>query len=430
MMKNSQIFSDYNKTTLENGLRILTSTIKHTNAVSINFFLGAGSRYESDSLAGASHLFEHVLFKGTKNKPTSREISIVVEGVGGIINAFTDREMTGYWCHMPYPNYRSGIDLISDMIRNSLFREKDIENEKHVIYEEIRSASDSPSGKAGLTLDSVLWPNQAMGRGIAGTTKSVENISKNEMLQYLNTQYVASNLIISVAGNITHENIVDQITQTMSDFRDGEIQQMIPFEDNLSGPVVSFEKRDTEQTTICLGMHALPYNHPKRDALSLLSIILGETMSSRLFEEVREKRALAYDIHSSCHFFSDCGVFQVECGIDPSKLYDALPVIISEISRLRDGVTDEECSGAKKLAIGRLLLRMEDSRSIANFIGVQELLKNKVDSLMTVIDRLETVTTDNITSVANDVIKSQKLAVSIVGPQCNESKVLSFLDFT
>ena len=181
-----------------------------TRTAALGFWYNHGSRDESPGEYGCSHFLEHMVFKGTETR-SAAQIARDIDSVGGAINAFTDREMTGYWCHMPYPNYRSGIDLISDMIRNSVFREKDIENEKRVIYEEIRSASDSPSGKAGLTLDSILWPNQAMGRGIAGTTKSVENISKNKMLQYLNTQYVASNLIISVAGNITHENIFPRI---------------------------------------------------------------------------------------------------------------------------------------------------------------------------------------------------------------------------
>ena len=314
------VVTSFDRTVLPNGLRILTSTFRHTNAVSIIFLFGAGSRYETPELAGASHLFEHLLFKGTPTRPTPRQISEVVEGVGGSLNAFTDREVTGYWCRLAQPHYREGIDLLSDMALNSLFRDEDIDKEKQVVYEEIRASFDSPGARASMLLDELLWPNQPMGRDIAGTVESVGAISRDEMRKYLETQYVASNTVIAVAGNIEHDDVVEQLTELLGGLHDGEILPMYPFESKTDGPRVALEHRPTEQAHIAFGLPGFSQDDPDRYALALMSVILGESMSSRLFEEVREQRGLAYDIHSGVAFYSDCGAFIVESGIDPARI--------------------------------------------------------------------------------------------------------------
>lgn len=406
----------FERTALDNGLRVLTSELPHTNAVSINFLFGAGSRYETDDIAGASHLFEHMLFKGTERRQAPREISEVVEGVGGTLNAFTDREITGYWCRLARPHYQQGIDLLADMVQNSLMRETDIAREKQVVYEEIRSTFDSPAGRAGMILEDALWPKQALGRDVAGTVESVEAISRDAMLKYLHTQYVASNMVVAIAGNVKHKDVVRQIQDLLGGMPDGEILPMFPFEDNLDGPTVSIETRPTEQAHVALGMHGISNNDDDRHALGLLSVILGETMSSRLFEEIREKRGLAYDIHSGVHALSDTGVVIVESGIDPSRVEEAVPVIVEEIARAREGVTEREFEQAKELSKGRMMLRMEESRVVAGFLGGQELLKNEVRTVDQVIADIDAVQIDDLARVASRVIRSEKMALSMVGP--------------
>lgn len=406
----------FERTRLDNGLRVLTSELPYTNAVSINFLFGAGSRYETDDIAGASHLFEHMLFKGTERRPTPREVSEVVEGVGGALNAFTDREITGYWCRLAKPHYRQGIDLLADMVRNSLMRDSDIAREKQVVFEEIRATFDSPNGRAWMLLEDSLWPSQPLGRDVAGTVESVEAISRDAMLKYLDTQYVASNMVIAIAGNVKHNEVVGQIEELLGDMPDGEILPMFPFKDNLEGPTVSIETRPTEQAHVAFGMHGVSMVDEDRHALNLLSVILGESMSSRLFEEIREKRGLAYDIHSGVHSLTDTGVMVVESGIDPSRVIEAVPVIVEEIAKTHDGVTEREFRQAKDLSIGRMMLRMEESRAVAGFLGGQELLKNEVRTVDQVVADIEAVEIDDLARVAKRVIRSDKMTMSMVGP--------------
>lgn len=406
----------YEKTRLASGLRIITTTIPNSYGVSINFLFGAGSRYEDAHLAGASHLFEHLLFKGTEKRPLPRDIAQAVEGVGGILNAFTDREITGYWCRIALPHYRRGLEVIADMVCNSLLKDEDIVKEKQVVFEEIRANRDSPAGRVGEMTDMLLWPEQPMGRDVAGTVESVAAISRDEMVRYLHRQYVASNLVISVAGAVTHREVVDQVETLMGDFADGTILPMHPFLDRLTGPVAHVEYRKTEQAHLAIGMHALSMFDKDRHALNLLSVVLGESMSSRLFEEVREKRGLAYDIHSGSGHYRDCGSFVIESGVDPKRAHDAVPVIMEEVARIRGGVTDMEFEQAVELSKGRLLLRMEDSRSIASANGVQELLRGQIRSVSEMLEEIESVKPADITRVAKRVIHPQKLVFALVGP--------------
>ena len=401
---------------LPNGIRVLSSSFRHTNAVSIIFLFGAGSRYETPELAGASHLFEHMLFKGTPERPTPREISEVVEGVGGTLNAFTDREVTGYWCRLAQPNYRDGIDLLSDMTLNSLFREEDIAKEKQVVYEEIRASFDSPGARVSMMLDDLLWPDQPMGRDIAGSVESVASISRDDMCKYLETQYVGSNTVIAIAGNIEHQEVVDQITSSLGSLHDGKILPMFPHEKKVISKRVALEHRPTEQAHLAIGLAGFANDDPDRHALSIMSVILGETMSSRLFEEVREQRGLAYDIHSGAHFYSDCGALVVESGIDPNRVDEAIPVILKELAKMRDGVTEGEWKQALQLTKGRMMLRMEESRAVSSFLGIQELIRGEVQSVDEVIANISSVTQEDIKRAANRVIKSENLVLSIVGP--------------
>ena len=423
------VVTSFDRTVLPNGLRILTSTFRHTNAVSIIFLFGAGSRYETPELAGASHLFEHLLFKGTPTRPTPRQISEVVEGVGGSLNAFTDREVTGYWCRLAQPHYREGIDLLSDMALNSLFRDEDIDKEKQVVYEEIRASFDSPGARTSMLLDELLWPNQPMGRDIAGTVESVGAISRDEMRKYLETQYVASNTVIAVAGNIEHDDVVEQLTELLGGLKDGEILPMYPFESKTDGPRVALEHRPTEQAHIAFGLPGFSQDDPDRYALALMSVILGESMSSRLFEEVREQRGLAYDIHSGVAFYSDCGAFIVESGIDPARIDEAIPVILGELGKMRDGVTEAEWAQARELTKGRMMLRMEESRAVTSFLGIQELLRDKVESVDAVIEKIEAVTLDDIKRVANRIISAENLVLAVVGPFDDASRFEKLLKF-
>ncbi|MFW6195392.1 MAG: M16 family metallopeptidase [Chloroflexota bacterium] len=407
---------DFQRTVLDSGVRVLTTSMPHTGAVSIQILFGAGSRYEPDDLAGSSHLFEHLLFKGTKKRPTPREIAEVIEGVGGVLNAYTDREVTGYWCKVGAPHARNGLDVLIDMFRGPLFREEDVAREKQVVFEEIRATHDSPEGTVDLMLDNTLWPDQPMGRDIAGSIESVESVSTDALKEYLSTQYVASNTVIAVAGAVRHEDVVRDVQEMLGDFGDGEPLQLHPFVDNLQGPSVALQHRGTEQAHLAMGFHGVSNTDPDRYALRLLSTVMGGSMSSRLFEEVREKRGLAYSIHSGVAHFADTGALQISSGVDPQRAEEAVKVVMEELDKMRSGVTDAEFQQARELVKGRLLLRMEESRAVASSAGTQELLLNEVKTVDEIIQEYEAVERDDLARVANRVLNSGKLALSVVGP--------------
>lgn len=401
---------------LANGVRVLTSRLTHTKAVSVVFLVGTGSRYETDDEAGVSHLFEHMLFKGTPKRPRPRDITGVIESVGGTINAFTDRECTGYWCRMALPHYRRGIEVLADIIKSPLFRGTDIAQEKHVVLEEIRATMDAPGALAGLLLDSALWPEQALGRDIAGSIETVEAIPRSVMIDYHREQYVGRNVVVSVAGNVEHDDVVEQLDGLLSDLPDGEPRSMFPFEDNLSGPSITGDRRDLEQLHIAMAFKGVGMQDPRRVALRILTVVLGGSMSSRLFEEVREKRGLAYGIGSSMHTLTDCGVLDIHTGVEPGRAAEALQVIMNEIAKMRDGITDDELHDARELAKGRLILGMEESRAVANDLAAQELLRGEIESLESRINDLDAVSLSDVQSAAEDVLISEKLAMSVVGP--------------
>lgn len=412
----------FERTVLDSGVRVLTSNMPHTGAVSIQVLFGAGSRYETDELAGSSHLFEHLLFKGTGKRPTPREISEAVEGVGGILNAYTDREATGYWCKIALPHYQVGLDVLLDMVRDPLFREEDIEKEKKVVFEEIRATHDSPEGTVEMMLDDLLFPSQPLGRDIAGSIESVEALSSESLKEYHHGQYVASNTVVSVAGALSHDRVVADVAELIGDFHSGEPASMFPFIDNLNGPIVRLQHRETEQAHLSLGLHGIPADDDDRYALRLLSTIFGGSMSSRLFEEVREKRGLAYSIHAGPAHYKDAGSFQISSGVDPKRATEAIKVIIDEVVKLRDGVTEDEFKKSKELTKGRILMRMEESRAVAGSIGSQELLLGEVKAVDEVIAEYEAVEIDQLKAIANRIIDEKKLVLAIVGPFDSEDE--------
>lgn len=419
----------HKKTTLDNGLRVVSTTMPHTNAVSIVLLFGAGSRFENDELAGSSHLFEHLLFKGTRRRPTPREISEIVEGVGGALNAFTDREMTGYWCRIPRSSWQDGLDVLIDMAREPLFRDEDIAKEKQVVFEEIRASNDSPEARVEIMLDELLWPNQPLGRDIAGSIESVTAVSRGAMLGYMASQYVPSNLIIAVAGGVTHEELLNRVTTLCGDWENRSPLGFPGVERNFRGPKVQVEHRPTEQAHLAFGLHGLSASAPERHALRLLSVTLGETMSSRLFEEVREKRGLAYAIHSGVIAFSDTGSFNVSSGVDPKRAHEAVEVIVGELAKARDGVTKTELEKAKTLSKGRLLLRLEESRSVAMSIGAQELVRGQIETPQAMLKAIDAVTAEDTAAIAQRVIDSGQLALALVGPFEDEAGFAPLLRF-
>jgi predicted Zn-dependent peptidase len=406
----------YQKVILDNGLRLVTESMPHTRSVSISFFIGTGSRYETGEQGGISHFIEHVCFKGTAKRPTSTEICTVIEGVGGILNAGTDKELTIYWCKVAQPHFASAFDVLVDILLNSRFDPKDIEKERQVIIEEINMSLDSPAQRVSMLIDELMWPGHPLGRDIAGSKESVAAISRDMMLDYLAGQYRPDNTVLAIAGDIQHEEVADAVRQALAGWsKRRPLTGFVPYQIN-SGRRVLIEKRDTEQTQMCLSLPGLSITHPDRFKLDLLNVILGEGMSSRLFIEIRDRLGLAYSIQSYAEHFLDTGVMTISAGVDNKNLPVAIRAIIEELSRLKEIIPEVELNKAKELFKGRLWLRMEDSRSVAGWLGGQEILTGEILTVDEIIAIVGAITAGELQKLAKELLLGEKLRLAAVGP--------------
>ena len=411
----------YQKSLLDNGLRVITSAMPHTRSVSLGVFVGTGSRYERDEEAGVSHFIEHLCFKGTQQRATAKEVSEAIEGVGGILNGGTDKELTIYWCKIARPHFALAVDVLADMLSNSKFDPADIEKERQIIIEEINMSLDSPQQRVDTLIDGLMWPEHPLGRDVAGTKATVSTLARQDILGYLDHHYLANNTVLTVAGDISHQEASATLEDAFGSWRTGSPQTYLPVTDEQSQPRFQSEHRDTEQAHLCLALPGLSLKHPDRFVLDLLNIILGEGMSSRLFTEIREKRGLAYAIQSYVNHHLDTGSLTIYAGVDPGHLPTAVKAIVEEIYRLKDKVPETELTKAKELSKGRLLLRMEDTRSVAGWLGGQELLLGKiltVDELVSIVDSIQA---DDLLRVAQQLLIADKLNLAVVGPVKDKS---------
>ena len=406
----------YQKTTLDNGLRLITAPMPHTRSVSVSFFIGAGSRYETEAQAGISHFIEHLCFKGTSKRPTAREISTAIEGVGGILNGGTDKELSVYWCKVTQPYFQTALDVLVDMLLNSRFDPADIEKERQVIIEEINMSHDSPAQRVAMLIDELLWPEHPLGRDIAGSKESVGLITRDMLLGYLAGQYQPSNTVVTVAGNIRHQEMVTAASQIL-----GKWTTQPPHPGYLAyqeQPVqqLRVETRDTEQAQLCLALPGLPLLHPKRFSLDLLNVILGGGMSSRLFTQIRDKLGLVYSINSYVDHLLDTGSIIVSAGVETKNLPVAIEAILKELSQLREVIPESELNKAKEFSKGHLLLRMEESRNVAGWLGGQEILTGRILSVDEVVSILDAITAEELQQLAQELLVSDKLRLAVVGP--------------
>ncbi len=406
----------HQKTTLDNGLRVVTTNMPHTRSVSIFFFIGVGSRYENEAQAGISHFIEHLLFKGTQKRPTAGGIWEAIEGGGGVFNGGTDKELTLYWCKAARHHFPLALDVLVDMLLNSRFTMEDIERERQVITEEINMTKDSPSQWVNVLIDELLWSEHPLGRDIAGCRESVGAITRDMMLHYLQSRYQPGNMAVSIAGDIQHEEIVAAVRQSLGDWTGhGDSPAYLPYEERTVRRLC-VERRDTEQAHLCLALPGLSLHHPRRFVLDLLNVVLGGGMSSRLFIEIRDKLGLAYSINSYAEHFLDTGSMIICAGVEPGKLSVAIKAILEQLSRLKEPVPESELSKAKELSKGRLLLRMEDSHNVAGWAGGQEILSRKVLSVEEVVSIIDAITAEDLQELSRELLLGSRLRLAIVGP--------------
>ncbi len=407
----------FRKTTLPSGLRVVTAPMPHTRSVAVSVYVGAGSRYETPEQAGLAHYLEHLCFKGTERRPTPQEISQLIDGVGGMINAATDRELTVYYCKVPQPYFELALDVLADLVRRPILAPAEMEKERSVVLEELAMIVDSPAQQVDVLLDETLWPEQPLGRDVAGSEATVRGLTREMAFEYLHRQYVPNNTVVSIAGAVEHEQVAEQVESMLGNWCRGVPNGWFPAVNGQHEPRVAVKYKKSEQAHLALGLRGLPLQHGDRYALSLLSVLLGEEMSSRLALELREKRGLAYDVHSYCSYFLDAGAFILYAGVDPAKTIEALKALLSELARLRDEpVPEEELARAKALAKGRMLLRMEDTRAVSDWLGGQELLTSHIRTVDETSALIDAVTPDDLRRVAQRLIVLDQLNLAVVGP--------------
>jgi len=413
----------YNKDVLDNGLRVITSTMPHSRSVCLAILVGAGSCYESEEEAGISHFAEHLFFKGTQRRPTSKEITQDIEGVGGIINAGTDKELTIFWCKVAKPHFPIALDVLSDLLLNSRFDSKEIEQERRIISEEINMNLDLPQQRINMLIDELLWPEQPLGCEVIGCKETVSSITREQLLNYVARRYMPNNTVLSIAGNIQHEEAVAQIEPLFSKWAAGELITGYITDDKQTEARLRIEPKDIEQAHLCLAVHGFSRSHPQRFTLDLLNTVLGGGMSSRLFTEIREHRGLAYDIHSYTEHFLKSGSFAIYAGVDPQKIETAVAAILEEMSQIKQGIIANELTRAKELSKGRLYLRFEDSQNVALWYGGQEILTQQILDIDDVISIVDAITIDELKGVAEEIITDSGLNLAVTGPVKGDSLI-------
>lgn len=410
------MFTEVRQTRLANGMRVITSRIPHVQSAAVGLWVGAGSRHEPEKLGGISHFLEHMLFKGTV-KRSALEISQAIEGRGGYLNAFTQEESTCYYARVSFDQLPVAFDVLSDMLLRARCSATDTAKEKQVILEEMRMYADQPQHVVQELLQASVWPKHPLGRPIIGSVASVQGVSSTDLLDYKSRAYVPSKLVAAFAGLVDHDACVALVEGAFGGLPACKPARMLPFKEAVK-PVAAVQVgREIEQNHLAIGVRLFGRNDDRRNILRLLNVILGENMSSRLFQIVREKHGLAYSIHSSAHLQSDTGVLVVHAGLDRERGAKALKLISREMLRLVDSpVKAAELKRAKEYVLGQLRLGLENTSSQMMWIGDNLLSHGRfIDPEETML-RTKAVTAADIQSLAQAYFRRDNVSVAAVTP--------------
>ncbi|MCX5694020.1 MAG: pitrilysin family protein [Candidatus Omnitrophica bacterium] len=406
----------YKRLKLENGLKIVTKRLSSVQSVALGIWINIGSRYENPGQKGISHFLEHLLFKGSR-KYSCRTIKESIEGVGGSLNGFTSEEHTCYLVKIPHRYLSSALNILSDMVINPSLAPADIVKERTVILEELKMYRDLPQSYVYELLDALLWPSQALGSPIIGTVETVNNISRDVIKSFRANHYTPANIVISAAGLLDHDFLVKKVSTIFSSIKSAKINTFLKAKQCQDKPQLNIFYKDTEQTHMALGFHALERDHPLRHAQSILHIILGANMSSRLFNEVREKRGLAYEIGTGLKRYYDTGAFLVHAGIDNQKVSDCLGLIFQELGKTKKSlISKDEFKRAKEFYLGQLSLALEDTMEYMLWMGESVACLDKVYSLEQVIKEVAKISLEDVRAVARQVFRNEAINLALIGP--------------
>jgi predicted Zn-dependent peptidase len=408
---------EWHITTLANNLRVVTTPVPTAQSVSVNVFVGIGSRGEDRRTNGLSHYMEHMLFKGTPRRPDAIIVAEAIEGAGGVLNAYTSKELTCYWNQVPFDKLALAMDVLADMYRNAKLEQEEIDRERTVVQQEIRRSFDQPGAWASELLSRAVFGDQPIGWPIAGTLETIEAMRHDDFAQHVASYYVPSNTVLSVAGNTTHDEVVALAEQYFGDAPDHAVPPPPAAVEQFGDEQIVVEKREIAQCNIGIALHALPRKDPDRYPLQVLNTILGRGMSSRLFKEVRERRGLAYSVGSGVSRYNDIGTMSVSAGVTLDHLEEATTVIRDELFKLTtEPPGDDEITKARDFSTGNFRLGLESTMALAQRAGESLLMTGEIEQIEEVVDSINAVTPSDVTRVARRLFKPGAFAMSVVGP--------------
>lgn len=406
----------YNRSTLSNNLRVITNELRDRESVAVGIWVGVGGRFEDDETKGSAHFLEHILFRGSL-KYSCNEIKGSIEGVGGNLNAFTGEEQTCYYAKVPAKHFELTLDILCDMVFFPLIQKNDLERERTIILEEIKMYNDLPQYYVMELLDGLVWPDHPLGKSLAGTRETVGGMTQSGLRKFHRRYYSPDNIVVSVCGNFSHEWLVNFLEGKLGNFPSQEREDCLPFRGGQKKPRTRFFRKTTEQMHLALGMPSLRVDHPDIFALAVLNVILGGNMSSRLFDELREKRGLAYSIYSTTKTYADTGLFLIKAGVDNKKIVETVDLIIKILRQLRRSAPkDLEFERAREYFLGQFVLGLEDTMEHMMWIGESMIERGHIRTLGEVVYRVNSLTPEDIRRVAADVLKEKRFSLAVVGP--------------
>ncbi len=406
----------FEKTTLGNGIRVVTASMPQVNSVSCFVMLAAGSRYETPESKGIAHFSEHMFFKGTGRRPTARTIATEIDAIGGEFNAFTGKEVTGYYVKCGSETRSVAFDVLSDMLLHSRFDSSEIEKEKGVILEEMNVYLDNPQRYIGSVYDRLLYADQPLGWDILGTKETVEAATRETFRSYLDAWYKPERIVVGVGGRIG-DGLIEHLEGLLGEIPTQETGAAAAVELPPDSSPVLLHTKQSEQAHLILGVRGYPIGHPDRYALQLLTVVLGGGMSSRLFTEVREKRGLAYYVHAGSGAYTDVGTLYSGAGVDVDRVDEAITTILGELRGVAaEPVPAEELEKARGYSKGRFTLRLESPQGTIQYGLRREVLEGEIEEPEELLRQLDAVTAEDVQRVARDLLEGKRLYLAIVGP--------------
>lgn len=406
------------QTTLSNGLRIVTAELPGAQSLTACVFVGVGSRYEDTKNNGVSHFLEHLLFKGTPKRPSTKIISEEIDAVGGWNNAYTSSELTNYYIKVPKKYSGLALDILCDMVRNPLLDPAEVDRERPVIVEEMNVYRDDPARQVANLAPPLLWPKDPLGYDILGSEKVIESIARDKIAEYKEYHYNPKNMVVSVAGRVKHDEIVAQVKQLLGGMKGpGGRPHLRPAKES-SRQLANAVEKDTAQAHFTISAKAYPYLHKNDPAARVIANILGKGLSSRLFMNVRELKGLAYSVYADIHNFTDTGLFEVYAGVNVDKIEEAIEAVMHELRLIKEElVSPLELTKAKNQIRGRLEMALESNSSVAQRLGTQLVLLGETHSVEETMEKIEAVTVEDVQRVAQQMLALENLRMGIIAPK-------------